>query len=62
GGGTVVAAGNDRFPGAGHCAVVSTPEGEKMLLHAYDREDGYNARLLVRSVRWDRDGWPSIEL
>jgi len=62
GGGTVVAAGNDRFPGAGHCAVVSTPEGEKMLLHAYDREDGYNARLLVRSVRWDREGWPSIEL
>ena len=62
GGGTLVARGNDRYPGAGHCAVISTPEGEKMLLHAYDRETGYNAHLLVRPVRWDRDGWPSIEL
>ena len=62
GGGTVVASGNDRYPGVGHCAVVSTEEGEKMLLHAYDRETGYNAVLLVRPLVWDRDGWPSIQL
>ena len=62
GGGTVVASGNDRYPGIGHCAVVSTGDGEKMLLHAYDRETGYNAVLLVRSLTWDRDGWPSIRL
>ena len=62
GGGTVVATGNDRYPGVGHCAVVSTGDGEKMLLHAYDRETGYNAVLLVRSLVWDRDGWPSIRL
>ncbi len=62
GGGTVVVSGNDRYPGVGHCAVVSTKEGEKMLFHAYDRETGYNAGLLVRSLDWDRDGWPSIRL
>ena len=62
GGGTVVASGNDRYPGVGHCAVVSTKEGEKMLFHAYDRETGYNAGLLVRPVTWDRNGWPSIRL
>ena len=62
GGGTVVASGNDRYPGVGHCAVVSAEEGEKMLLHAYDRETGYNAVLLVRPLVWDRDGWPSIQL
>ena len=61
GGGTVVARGNDRYPGVGHCAVVSTPEGEKMLLHAYDRETGYNAVLLVRPLVWDREGWTSIQ-
>ena len=61
GGGTVVAGGNARYPGVGHCAVVSTAEGEKMLLHAYDRETGYNAVLLVRPLAWDRDGWPSIQ-
>ena len=62
GGGTVVARGNARYPGVGHCAVVSTDGGEKMLLHAYDRETGYNAVLLVRSLDWDREGWPSIRL
>ncbi len=62
GGGTVVAVGNDRYPGVGHCAVVSSEEGEKMLLHAYDRETGYNAVLLVRTLVWDRNGWPSIRL
>ena len=48
--------------GVGHCAVVSTKEGDKMLFHAYDRETGYNAGLLVRPVDWDRNGWPSIRL
>ena len=62
GGGTVVVSGNDRYPGVGHCAVVSTKEGEKLLFHAYDRETGYNAGLLVRSVDWNRDGWPSVRL
>ena len=62
GGGTVVVSGNNRYPGVGHCAVVSTKEGEKMLFHAYDRETGYNAGLLVRPVDWDRNGWPSIRL
>lgn len=62
GGGTVVARGNDRYPGVGHCAVVSTKEGDKMLFHAYDRETGYNAGLLVRPIVWDRNGWPSIRL
>jgi len=62
GGGTLVASANERYPGAGHCAILSVQGGEKMLLHAYDREDGYNAHLLVRDVHWNRDGWPSIEL
>jgi len=62
GGGTVVAGGNDRYPGVGHCAVVTDGEGEKMLLHAYDRETGYNSVLLVRPLSWDRDGWPAIRL
>ena len=62
GGGTVVVSGNDRYPGVGHCAVVSTKEGEKMLFHAYDRETGYNAVLLARTLVWDRNGWPSIQL
>ena len=62
GGGTVVVGGNDQYPGAGHCAVVSTPEGDMMLFHGYNRDKNYNANLLVRLVSWDNEGWPHVEL
>lgn len=62
GGGTVVLAGNERYPGVGHCAVVRKDGGEVMLCHAYDRDFGYGSRLLVRPVNWTPEGWPEIIL
>ena len=62
GGGTVVLAGNERYPGVGHCAVVRKDGGEMMLCHAYDRDFGYGSRLLVRPVNWTPEGWPEIIL
>ncbi|MBQ9713308.1 MAG: arabinan endo-1,5-alpha-L-arabinosidase [Bacteroidales bacterium] len=62
GGGTVVVSGNDQYPGVGHCAVISTPEGDKMLMHAYNRDKNYNANLLVRTIKWDSEGWPVVNL
>ena len=62
GGGTVVVSGNDQYPGVGHCAVISTPEGDKMLMHAYNRDKNYNANLLVRTIKWDSEGWPEVKL
>ncbi len=61
GGGTVVVSGNGRYPGVGHCAVVSTGEGDRLYFHAYDKETQYNAHLLVRPVGWE-GGWPSVKL
>jgi len=57
GGGTVVVAGNERFPGVGHCAVV----GNKLFFHAYDKKIKYNAHLLVRPLDWT-GGWPVVKL
>lgn len=62
GGGTVVLAGNERYPGAGHCAVLQKEDGDMMLFHAYDRDYGYAPRLLSRPVEWTPDGWPKIIL
>lgn len=61
GGGTVVVSGNERYPGVGHCAVVPTGEGDKLFFHAYDKEIGYNAHLLVRPIGWE-SGWPAVKL
>ena len=62
GGGTVVVGGNERYPGVGHCAVVSTGEGDKLLFHGYDKNTRYNAHLLVRSLEWNAGGWPGTTL
>ena len=62
GGGTLVVGGNDRYPGAGHCAIVQHDGGDIMLFHAYDRDNGYDSRLLVRPVSWNEQGWPKVIL
>ena len=62
GGGTAVLTGNDRYPGAGHCAVVQKDGGDVMLFHAYDRDYGYGSKLLVRPVIWSSEGWPEVIL
>lgn len=61
GGGTVVLAGNARYPGVGHCAVVAAPGGDLLVFHCYDRDFGYNAHLLASPLRWE-DGWPAAAL
>ena len=62
GGGTVVVGGNDRYPGAGHCAIVQKDGSDIMLFHAYDRDVNYNSRLLVRPIIWTSEGWPEVML
>lgn len=61
GGGSVVVSGNERYPGVGHCAVVSAGGEDKLYFHAYDKENNYRAHLLVRPIRWE-DGWPAVTL
>lgn len=61
GGGTVVVSGNEQYPGVGHCAVVASPEGDKLFFHGYDKKIKYNAHLLIRPIQW-QDGWPVVSL
>ena len=61
-GGTVVVAGNDRYPGVGHSATVSFDGVDYLYFHGYDMHHNGQSRLLVRSIHWSDDGWPSVEL
>lgn len=62
GGGTIVASGNDRFPGLGHCAVLNFGGKDMMFMHGYDKENAYTSKLITRPIEWDAAGWPKINL
>ena len=59
---TSVVKGNERYPGVGHCAVENFGGKDYMFFHAYDKEENFQSKLLVREVKWSQDGWPSVEL
>ena len=62
GGGTVVAKGDDRYAGMGHCAVVSFGGQDYMFLHGYDGQADYRSKLLIGKISWTADGWPVLTL
>lgn len=62
GGGTIVLKGNERYPGVGHCSVYTLNKKDYIFFHGYDRKYNGASKLLIREVKWDRKGWPVIDL
>ena len=62
GGGTVVAQGDERYAGMGHCAVVNFGGQDYMFLHGYDGQADYRSKLLIGKIGWSADGWPELRL
>ncbi|KAG8526080.1 uncharacterized protein KY384_000072 [Bacidia gigantensis] len=58
GGGTLVVAGNGRWRGTGHNAVLQEKNADWLVYHAYDAEDGGVSKLRIERMAWDADGWP----
>ena len=61
GGGTLVIAGEGRWRGTGHCAVLQTPDGDRLVYHAYDAEARGISTLRISPLIWDSEGWPSVK-
>jgi arabinan endo-1,5-alpha-L-arabinosidase len=57
GGGTQILAGDMRWRGPGHSAVLSTAEGDYNVYHAYAASDGHS-ELRISDLVWDDAGWP----
>lgn len=62
GGGTIVLKGNERYPGVGHCSVYTRRNKDYIFFHGYDRHYNGMSKLLIREIRWDKNGWPVIKL
>src|ERR1044072_1949673 len=60
GGGSLVIEGGGRWAGPGHCAVLQTKEGDKLVYHAYDTEWRGASTLRISPLYWDAEGWPTV--
>lgn len=60
GGGTVVLKGEGRWAGPGHCAVLRTKGGDKLVYHAYDTEWRGTPTLRISDIVWDKEEWPAV--
>ncbi len=61
GGGTLLLAGDERWHGVGHNAVVSIDGTDYLVFHAYDANDARGrAKLRIEALSWDQEGWPAV--
>jgi arabinan endo-1,5-alpha-L-arabinosidase len=61
GGGTLVVAGEGRWRGPGHCAILTSEGGDKIVYHAYDSDWRGVSTLRINSLVWDAEGWPTVK-
>jgi arabinan endo-1,5-alpha-L-arabinosidase len=60
GGGTLVLQGNKQWYGVGHNAVYTFDNQDYLVFHGYDASDKGKAKLLVKTLSWDQEGWPIV--
>ncbi len=60
GGGTLLIAGNARWPGIGHNSVYTFDGRDWFIAHAYDASDRGWSKLKILEITW-KDGWPTLD-
>jgi len=60
GGGTILLAGNDRWPGVGHNSAYTFDGKDYLVFHAYDARDDGHSKLKILEMTWDSAGWPLV--
>lgn len=61
GGGSLVIAGDQDWPGVGHNSAYTFDGKDYLVLHAYEAADKYLQKLKVLEMKWDHDGWPTVD-
>lgn len=62
GGGTLLVGPDERYYGVGHCSAYELKDGQWYFIsHAYDSEFGARAKLFIRKMIFDKDGWFTLE-
>ena len=61
GGGTILYGPNDKYFGVGHCAAYEFDGQCYFLSHAYEKDQNGRAKLFLRPIKFDKDGWIVVE-
>jgi arabinan endo-1,5-alpha-L-arabinosidase len=61
GGGTLLLAGNARWPGVGHNSAYTFDGKDYLVFHAYDATDSGKSKLKIAEMKWTPDGWPTLD-
>lgn len=61
GGGSLLLAGNEKWPGLGHNGVYNFDGKDIIVFHAYEAADNGLQKLKIAELYWDQHGWPFID-
>lgn len=61
GGGTFLVGPCDDFFGIGHCSAYDIDGQWYFVSHAYDVKENGKAKLFIRKLKFDKDGWMEVE-
>jgi arabinan endo-1,5-alpha-L-arabinosidase len=61
GGGSLVIAGDKDWTGVGHNSAYTFDGRDVLVLHAYETADKYLQKLKILDIKWDQDGWPTVD-
>lgn len=61
GGGSLLIEGNKDWVGLGHNSAYTFDGKDFLVLHAYETADNYLQKIKILEMKWDKDGWPSVD-
>ena len=61
GGGSLLIAGDKDWKGLGHNSAYTMDGKDYLVLHAYETADNYLQKLKIMEMKWDTNGWPTVD-
>jgi arabinan endo-1,5-alpha-L-arabinosidase len=61
GGGSLVVEGDKDWKALGHNSAYTFDGKDYLVMHAYETADRYKQKLKVLEMKWDKDGWPTVD-
>lgn len=61
GGGSILLQGDQNWYGVGHNSTYTFNDKDYLVFHGYDAHDEGKPKLIIKTLAWDKDGWPFVD-
>jgi arabinan endo-1,5-alpha-L-arabinosidase len=61
GGGSILLQGDENWYGLGHNSTYTFNDKDYLVFHGYDAQDEGKPKLIIKTLAWDKDGWPFVD-